>query len=103
MASFCAVCGRQFQTDAHFCASCGAAATSLPPVSAKPRLVRPRQPRMLAGVCSGVAIYYGWDIVLVRILYAVFCCLTLTTGALVYLVAWVLLPEAPYAVSGTRS
>lgn len=25
--------------------------------------------RMIAGVCSGIAEYFGWDITLVRILY----------------------------------
>ena len=57
---------------------------------------------MLAGVCSGVAIYYGWDLALVRILFAVFCCLTLTTGAIVYVVAWLLLPDAQYALPATQ-
>ena len=32
------------------------------------RLVRPRKGRVIAGVCSAVAVRFGWNITLVRIL-----------------------------------
>ena len=94
---FCSQCGSEFGAAARFCSNCGAAAAS-GPATGKPRLVRPRHPRMLAGVCSGVAIYYGWDVSLVRILYAVFVCVSVGTGLLAYAIAWVVMPDAQYAL-----
>jgi phage shock protein PspC (stress-responsive transcriptional regulator) len=54
-------------------------------------LVRPQKGRMLAGVCAGVAGYFGLDVTLVRVIAAV---LTVMGGAgvLAYLAAWVLIP-----------
>ncbi len=94
---FCPVCGKQSATDANFCSSCGAAAVTQP-VAARARIVRPRSPRMIAGVCSGLAIHYGWDVALTRILVCVFTILTSGLGLLCYLAAWILVPEAPFAV-----
>jgi phage shock protein C len=57
------------------------------------RLIRTRKGRLVAGVCSGVAEYAGIDVNLVRLVLAA---LTLLTGgffALVYLAAWIVLPE----------
>ena len=94
---FCPVCGKQSATDANFCSACGAA--SVPPQAAsRPRIVRPRSPRMIAGVCSGLAIHYGWDTSLTRILVCVFTILTSGLGLLCYAAAWILVPEAPFAV-----
>ena len=87
-------CGKPHPTGAAFCPACGTP-TPLLPGPAETRLVRPRQPRMLAGVCSGIAIHFGWDITLVRILYAVFCCLTFFTGVLLYLAAGSSSPKPP--------
>ena len=97
--SFCPQCGQQYLPGVNFCAACGER-ISAPAARVRSRMVRPRNPRMIAGVCSGVAIYYGWDIPLVRILYAVFVCVTSGVGLLAYPVAWVLMPEdeAPYAL-----
>ena len=95
--TFCSQCGAEFQAAARFCSMCAApaAAASVP---GRARLVRPRHPRMLAGVCSGVAIFYGWDVSLVRILYAIFVCLSVGIGLLAYAVAWVVMPDAQYAL-----
>ncbi len=100
-ASFCPKCGRQCAVDANFCAGCGAPAPQPMMPGVKPRLVRPYHPRMIAGVCSGVATYYGWDLPTVRIVFTVFTCLTTGMGILVYLAAWVLIPEAPYALAAS--
>ena len=53
---------------------------------------------MIAGVCSGLAIHYGWDVALVRILVAVAACVTGGMVFLAYLVAWVVLPDAQFAL-----
>ena len=62
------------------------------------KLIRPRYPRMIAGVCAAFAVQYGWDLTLVRVLTAVLAVFTSGGFGLAYLVAWVLIPEAPYAL-----
>jgi phage shock protein PspC (stress-responsive transcriptional regulator) len=58
------------------------------------RLSRSRNDRKLAGVCGGIAEYYGWDPTLVRVAWIV---LTLLggSGILIYLIMWLVMPEAP--------
>ena len=56
-------------------------------------LVRSRKGRMLAGVCAGVADYFGVDVTLVRVLVVVLCLITGGAGVLAYLAAWVIIPE----------
>jgi len=55
-------------------------------------LVRPRNDRMLAGVCAAVADYFGLDVTLVRVIWAVVSVITGGAGVLAYLVAWVIIP-----------
>jgi phage shock protein C len=57
------------------------------------RLVRRRDDRMLAGVCSGVAEYLGVDVTLVRLVTLIGAILGFGTLILAYVVAWALLPE----------
>jgi phage shock protein C len=56
------------------------------------KLVRRREGRMVAGVCTGFAAYFGVDVNLVRLLFGVFTILW-GLGALVYVVAWAVVPE----------
>ena len=56
------------------------------------RLYRPREGRVLVGVCSGVGNYFHVDPVLVRLGWIIFCCLG-GSGILAYRVAAVLIPE----------
>jgi phage shock protein C len=55
-------------------------------------LVRPRNGRMLAGVCAAFAGYFSLDVTLVRVIWAVVSVITGGAGALAYLVAWVIIP-----------
>jgi phage shock protein PspC (stress-responsive transcriptional regulator) len=60
------------------------------------RLTRSRTDRNIAGVCGGLAEYFGVDVVLVRAIWVV---LSIVPGAIVggviaYLAAWVVMPEA---------
>lgn len=61
--------------------------------SSPKQLRRSRSARMIAGVCGGIAEYFGIDANLVRLVMVV---LTFFggTGVLIYLIAWVLIPEA---------
>jgi len=56
-------------------------------------LVRSRKGRMVAGICAGVAEYFGWDVTLVRVIVAVIAVLTGGAGLLAYLAAWAIIPE----------
>jgi phage shock protein PspC (stress-responsive transcriptional regulator) len=64
------------------------------PQPAAKRLARSRDDRWLGGVCGGVAAYTGMDATLVRLIFAVATILGFGSLILVYLVAWVLMPEA---------
>ena len=55
-------------------------------------LVRDRKGRMVAGVCAGVAQYFGLDVTLVRVIVAVVSVITGGAGVLAYLAAWVIIP-----------
>jgi phage shock protein C len=56
------------------------------------RLLRRREGRMVAGVCVGLAAYFGIDVNLVRLGFGVFS-VFYGLGVLVYLIAWAILPE----------
>lgn len=48
---------------------------------------------MVAGVCGGIARMFGTDAALVRILLVAATLLGFGTGAILYLVAWAVVPE----------
>ena len=56
------------------------------------QLIRPREGRMVAGVCAGLGEYFGVDANLIRVAFAA---LTIFGGAgvLMYVVAWAVVPE----------
>jgi phage shock protein C len=58
------------------------------------QLRRPHDDRMVAGVCSGVARYFGVDPVLVRIGFAVLALVTWGVALIAYAVAWAVIPDA---------
>lgn len=62
---------------------------------AKNPLVRSRSNRMIAGVCGGLAEWLDWDPTLVRVLYVVVSIVSVAfPGILVYIILWVVMPEA---------
>ncbi len=101
---FCPRCGKQSPLDANFCSACGATALPAPGPSAPAvRIVRPRSPRMIAGVCTGLSIHFGWDVSLLRILFALGTIFTGGLGLVLYVAAWLLIPDAPYALPPVRT
>jgi phage shock protein PspC (stress-responsive transcriptional regulator) len=62
------------------------------PVPRSPRLVRPREGRMIAGVCAGIGRRFGISPNVVRLIFVVS---TLIPGPqfLVYIAMWILIPE----------
>lgn len=55
--------------------------------------VRSREQKMISGVCGGVAEYFRIDVTLVRIGMVIATVATAGTAALVYVAAWMLMPE----------
>lgn len=58
------------------------------------RLFRDTDNAMIAGVASGLAQYFGIDILLIRILFVIAVLITFGWGILLYIVLWLLVPEA---------
>ncbi len=65
------------------------------PVSPEPRkrLIRPQQDKMIAGVCAGIADYFGMDVTMVRLLVVVGTILGLGSLVIAYIIAWILIPQ----------
>ncbi len=93
---YCNYCGKSIQDDAHVCAYCGRLVGSLP---APKKLMRSRRDRKIAGVCGGFAEYFNADIVLMRFLWLLAAILTFPLGIIAYLIAWIIMPEAPEVIA----
>jgi phage shock protein PspC (stress-responsive transcriptional regulator) len=55
-------------------------------------LTRPREGRMLAGVCAGLAQRFGWSVGMVRLIFLLSIILP-GSQVLVYLILWLLMPS----------
>ena len=58
------------------------------------KLRRSRTDRMVAGVCGGIAQMFNMDAALVRILLVAATLLGFGAGAVLYLIAWAMVPGA---------
>ena len=98
----CTGCGTVLDTGAHFCSSCGRTLqTRTFDVGARiraERLVRPREHRMVAGVCAGFAQRYGWDASLVRLVLVLALVFGAGTPVLAYAIAWIVMPNEQFAL-----
>ncbi|MUL41640.1 PspC domain-containing protein [Streptomonospora sp. PA3] len=56
------------------------------------KLRRSRQQRLLTGVCGGIGEFAGVDANLVRLAFAVFTLMG-GSGVLLYVIAWLVMPE----------
>ncbi|MBO4906160.1 MAG: PspC domain-containing protein [Bacteroidaceae bacterium] len=64
------------------------------------RLLRSVNDRWLAGVCGGIADYFGWNSDLLRLVWVVLSVCTAFCGGIVYIVLWILMPrEGGYQIS----
>ncbi|NLO82169.1 MAG: PspC domain-containing protein [Clostridiales bacterium] len=61
----------------------------------KKRLYRSRTQRMIGGVCGGIAEYFDIDPTLVRLLFVLSIFIG-GTGIILYILALIVMPEAPY-------
>ena len=93
---YCNACGKAIAEDARFCAYCGTV-LGYPPAPKK--MVRPRANRTIAGVCAGMAQYLDLDVTLIRLVWALVTLVSgIFPGVVVYALAWVIVPEEPWAV-----
>ena len=90
---YCNACGKDITQDVRFCSNCGAVVGITP---APKRLIRLRSEKKIAGVCAGLAQYFGLDVTLVRI-GCIFIALAtgICPGVVTYLLAWMIVPAEP--------
>lgn len=70
-------------------------------MSVERRMTRSTGDRMIAGVCGGIAEYFGWSPFRVRVVYVIGSLLSAAfPGFIVYLALWFLLPEGPWGETG---
>lgn len=49
--------------------------------------------KVIAGVCGGLAEYFGLDYTLTRVIYLLLSIFTAFVGGLVYVILWLLMPN----------
>lgn len=96
----CPNCAREIADYSNFCYFCGARQQRTPegmPRAAK-RLLRSSVDRKIAGVCGGLAEYLEVDSTVIRLIciFLVFFPVPLVPAVICYLVAWIVVPEAPF-------
>ena len=58
----------------------------------KHRLTRSNN-RVIAGVCAGIAEYFGWDIGIVRLMYLLISIFSIAfPGTIAYIILWIIMP-----------
>ncbi len=57
-------------------------------------LRRSKKLRLIGGVCGGLAVWLGWDVTLVRVLYVIVSIFSVGfPGILAYIILWIIMPE----------
>lgn len=99
----CGNCRREIADYSNFCYFCGSRQTVAAPGQqrvAQKRLMRSVTDRKIAGVCGGVADYLEMDSSVVRIIWVLLAIFPIPLSAVLgYLVAWMVMPEAPVMVA----
>jgi phage shock protein C len=86
---YCNACGKQLPDDARLCPYC---AQPVSGATVRAALVRPRQGRMIAGVCAAVARHFGWNVTLLRLVWLLLFLLG-GAGGLLYVILWIVIPN----------
>ncbi|MBP3829510.1 MAG: PspC domain-containing protein [Bacteroidaceae bacterium] len=60
---------------------------------AQGRLTRSRYNKWLAGICGGIAEYFGWNADALRLVWLVFTVGTMFCGGIIYLILWLIMPQ----------
>lgn len=74
-------------------------------MSAKKKLTRSLDGKMLGGVCAGLANYLDIDVTLVRLIFVIILVLGVGSPVLLYFLLWVIMPVegSPRAMSDTAA
>ncbi len=56
------------------------------------RLTRSASDKMIAGVCGGIANYFGWDPTIARLVYLLLTFGTAFSGVIVYIILMICMP-----------
>lgn len=96
---YCTSCGIELPDSYRYCYQCGtttaqAGATS-PAGQPGLRLTRPMSEKKIAGVCAGIARYFGVDVTLVRVIMVCLAFWPPSVGLIVYIVCWIVMPKDP--------
>jgi phage shock protein C len=59
------------------------------------RLYRSRKDQILGGICGGLGEHIDVDPSIIRLVWVVVTLLSLGTGIIVYLAAWIIIPVSP--------
>jgi len=92
---FCPQCGKEYGQKVNFCCHCGTAMFTPTRIERK-TLTLSRTDKKIAGVCGGFAEYLELDPTLVRLVW-VMLALFAGWGFIAYLIAWIVVPNAPEA------
>ena len=94
---YCTSCGIEFPDSHRYCNQCGTPANrsafTHQPGQAVRTISRPREGRKIAGVCAGLARYFGIDVTLVRILVVALTLCPPSVGLIFYLICWIAMPK----------
>jgi phage shock protein C len=97
----CPNCRRDIADYSNFCYFCGTRQNVTPAGNAyvQKRLMRSSVDSKIAGVCGGVAEYFGVDSTIVRLLWIVAAIMPPFPAIIAYVVAWLIVPLSPLPVS----
>jgi phage shock protein C len=95
----CPNCRREIADYSNFCYFCGTRQNVAPTGSpyVQKRLMRSSVDSKIAGVCGGIAEYFGVDSTIVRLIWvvAIFVPVPVCLALVSYMVAWIIVPRAP--------
>jgi phage shock protein PspC (stress-responsive transcriptional regulator) len=56
--------------------------------------------KLIAGVCAGIAEYFGWNVTLFRVVYVIVSIASVAfPGMIVYIILWALMPRPTQTIA----
>lgn len=89
----CPWCAESIRTEAVKCRHCGSILDANGARALSEPWLRPRDGRMLAGVCAGLAEQFGISVTIVRLAFALGAFFSAGIFLVVYLALWLAMPE----------